>query len=924
MKRIAASATTGVAAWCSLGTVGLVHSSSTITRLTLVPRWWLLPVFIASAFVITRVARLTSHQLSALFLSALAILPWLPMPLPAAFLVWTGPLLVAVWSGVLLGVIVAGGWKPSSRWIVEPQRARLLAGGLALTLYVVSAWWLSIIPPSGDAPHYLVITQSLIRDGDVRIENNHQRGDYLEYYPGALEPHYLRRGKNNEIYSIHAPGLPALIAPAYFLAGLPGATLFLALVGAIGAAGMWQLGHRITGSAGAAWFGWAAVALTAPFFIVVSEIFPDGIAATLVLLGMVPLLDPGIDRRSWRVWFAAGVSLAILPWLGSRLVAIAVTAGVLLVLRMRNLTEAPDLKVGPTSAGERQSYVGPSFSSGAWQSNVGPTFPPPLANNRASYGGPAEALAKTGRSRVFTRLLSVALPGIVSAALWFGYFYAIYGTVNPSAPYGPYTQMEAANLVRSIPGLLFDEQFGLISNAPVYGFILAGVIVSAVKRRRWAIELLVVSVPYMIAVGMWAIWWAGTSSPSRYWTPLSLLLGVAAARLWNEARAPATQSLAFAALVVSVLVTVALVGPGRGSLLFNFRDGVALWLEWASDLVDLPRGAPSAFRDSAIGMWLKAAIWSACLGAAWTASGAIGARRPRALVLATPWTLAVAVMLALSLSWRAGNAQPLTPETATLGLLRHVSPLRSTALDYSERRIEAASAALSQVRLRTSNRRSLARPAPLLSLTNLPAGMYWVHVAATESDGGTLLLRAGSSLPLRTWTVPDDGSTALEPPINLAAGVQSLTIDGDQAARRSITAVELQPVVDNVPARADRPVARLAVRYGEVDAYFLDDHAFAEPTGFWLAGGQKAELLIANAGSPLHLFLRNAPVANTVTIEPGAHIVELGPGEEKTLDLTAGSGPALVRIHVPHGFRPWERDHSNADMRYLGCWIEIR
>ena len=43
--------------------------------------------------------------------------------------------------------------------------------------------------PGGDEPHYLVITQSLLYDGDLKIENNHQRGDYRAYYGGDLPPH---------------------------------------------------------------------------------------------------------------------------------------------------------------------------------------------------------------------------------------------------------------------------------------------------------------------------------------------------------------------------------------------------------------------------------------------------------------------------------------------------------------------------------------------------------------------------------------------------------------------------------------------------------------------------------------------------------------------------------------------------------------
>ena len=154
-----------------------------------------------------------------------------------------------------------GAAAPSRR--AQPGRWTVFAVSFALYLGF-GLWSAAAVGPGADEPHYLVITQSLLRDHDLAIENNHARGDYREYFGGELRPDFLRRGLNEVIYSIHAPGLPALLMPAYAVAGYRGAVVMLCVFGALTALAVFDLAALLAGPA-AAWSTWAAVCLTVPF-----------------------------------------------------------------------------------------------------------------------------------------------------------------------------------------------------------------------------------------------------------------------------------------------------------------------------------------------------------------------------------------------------------------------------------------------------------------------------------------------------------------------------------------------------------------------------------------------------------------------------------------------------------------------------------
>ena len=176
------------------------------------------------------------------------------------------------------------------------------------------------VGPSGDEPHYLMVADSLLRDGDVALSRDYAEGRYHAFFDGHLEPHYRVRGKGGEIYSVHAVGLSALVLPAYALGGYPAVSFFMALLAAWLAREVRELVREVSGRDQLAdGMGWL-LALSPPLIHYAGLVFTEVPAALAVALGLRHgrrLAGPG------SLW-AVGAALALLPWLHVRYAALSV------------------------------------------------------------------------------------------------------------------------------------------------------------------------------------------------------------------------------------------------------------------------------------------------------------------------------------------------------------------------------------------------------------------------------------------------------------------------------------------------------------------------------------------------------------------------------------------------------------------------
>ena len=470
----------------------------------------------------------------------------------------------AAGGSLYLVTVYAAGLMRSCPPVAAPARTGPRFRTLWAVSFLVYAFLASglVLPPqpfTGDEPHYLLTTMSLVEDGDINVADEYAGQSYRAFYPGPLENHAFqgRKGPGHE-YSRHLPGVSVLVVPFYiagerlgraFAPGPGGADLRarilvfasrlpMGFLAALLGAAFYLLALRVTGRRGPSLLAWAVFAMTSPLLYYSQLIYPEvavALVALLVVLRVVLAEGPG--RRAL---LSAGAGMALLPWFGIKYITISVLLFALCVLSL------------PRAGGRRRAGLVP-----------------------------------------------LSLAPAVSAVAYLAFFWALYGRLTPTAAYGEAVPTDHIAFISSgSPGLgevlrfafgyLFDQRFGIIPHSAAYILLFAGGLILWRANRRTLVPVLALFGAYWVQFAMVRIW-GGYCPPGRLllpvvWIPALLVAAAysAASTRLRSAIVTGATGLAFAAawagirdprLLYNENIYTIMSGPGTyGKLLSSLRN----------------------------------------------------------------------------------------------------------------------------------------------------------------------------------------------------------------------------------------------------------------------------------------------------------------------------------------------------------------
>jgi len=446
--------------------------------------------------------------------------------------------------------------------------ARPGAGGLGERAVVMLLVLLSGVPmlvlawlryrlhaPSGDEPHYLIISQAIEKYGSLEVQRIYDNRDYSVFYPRWIEPH-TSPGPSGLPLPLHSIGGPVLWLIPFLLWGRAGAVAFMVVVSLLIVANVYWLCRELEVGRWTAFAVGFAFGAGSPVLTYSSMTFVEPIGA-LVCVYVLRVLHQG--RLRTRHLMLVSASLGALPWVHSRFLLFPVVFLTFLLIRL----------------GREEGW----------------------------------------RAR---RLLCATGPAALLFLGFEAYNLAVWHTLDVAPNQMNVGALPFQNdPLPALAGIVLDQEVGFLANFPIFLLVLPGVLFAVSRRWAWLhVHVLAAVGPYTLMICSFPAWDGAWSPPARFMAVvLPMLAGYVAVALQ---RAPAVFVSALGCVAVvyaGVMTTLAVFTPDGG---FSAQRGqsAALASLQALTSMDLTRFVPSVAVDGQrvlfVG-WTAAAIGIAVL-----------------------------------------------------------------------------------------------------------------------------------------------------------------------------------------------------------------------------------------------------------------------------------------------------------------------
>ncbi|HXK09006.1 MAG TPA: hypothetical protein VMT70_05145 [Vicinamibacteria bacterium] len=166
--------------------------------------------------------------------------------------------------------------------------------------------------------------------------------------------------------------------------------------------------------------------------------------------------------------------------------------------------------------------------------------------------------------------LALLVPAAASTIGLLAYHQVLYGFLDPRRVYGRRPELALSTLPEGLPGLLLDQEFGLLVYAPALALALPGLALLWRRDRRLTLAAGAALVLVLLTAGSWPMWRGGFNPPGRFLVPVVPLLAAAGALVWDRRGLTAG-----AALLLGWTLWTGLAGACEPQLVHRDRDGTA-------------------------------------------------------------------------------------------------------------------------------------------------------------------------------------------------------------------------------------------------------------------------------------------------------------------------------------------------------------